>query len=593
MKNIFFACMQCVLCLVIAGRSEAQSVPEWTRGINALPDSAYVFPVRALNDATNHVLVLSFYHKPLGLGVFENKIYLNKFSETGVLNWSLIYDNNGTGQPRGFDMTIDADGNCYIAGGFTEAGEKPLLLKVNASGNTVWQRDSTTSFKNSSFDQVIFQNDRLYLKSYEGIATFDLNGNELWSLGDDMDATYMEVDHAGQIIVSAYPTASNNTIFRYDAAGVLNFSDSTIVAKRITTDFENNLYLLTDFPQYELVKYDSAGNLAWNNTEFPEPPGFGDIGFDVLTDYNNDVTVVGLSDTMFKFTAGGDLIWERPMNGLDSYLLTAKIVFNNFLAVAGTIWSGSSYDMKVVLFNLNGVESWSGYYNSNDIQEFPVDMTIDNSGVYVIEDSVSRTTLVKFSSPFSSGIDYSLVCVDSVWYDPANPILINVRVFNGNVSHLNYPSVQIVSPGGDTISNVNNFVNFFAHLGNTYQVYADTIIVQGIPDFSGYTFLMNEGFGDTTEVIDWCFATGLQEPVGNEISIYPNPVQESLFIQHTGRLNKNYSAVIYSILGRKVFEEILSAESFHSIDVSGFANGVYVLRITDGNLVRQVKFVKQ
>src|SRR6185295_9516294 len=93
-----------------------------------------------------------------------------------------------------------------------------------------------------------------------------------------------------------------------------------------------------------------------------------------------------------------------------------------------------------------------------------------------------------------------------VWYDPVNPGLINVSVFNGNVSHLNYPSVQIVSPGGDTISNVNNFVNFFAHPGNMYQTYTDTIIVPGITDFTGYTFLMNELFGDTTAVIDWCLA---------------------------------------------------------------------------------------
>src|SRR5574339_671482 len=83
----------------------------------------------------------------------------------------------------------------------------------------------------------------------------------------------------------------------------------------------------------------------------------------------------------------------------------------------------------------------------------------------------------------SAQVNYSLVCVDSVWYS-SNPLFINVRIYNGDTLHMNYPSVQIVSPANDTIGNPSNFVNYFAQLGNTYQTYTDTMTQPGIPDFS-------------------------------------------------------------------------------------------------------------
>lgn len=592
MKNFFLSLLITSFCFLGTTTLHAQNAPEWALHINALPDSAYVFPVRVQNDINNYVYVLSSYSKPLGAGVFEKKIYLNKFNYAGLLLWSFVYDNNGTGQPIGYDMAVDDGGNCYIAGGFTDPSSKPLLLKVSTSGSMMWQRDSTTAFKNSAFEQVFFQNNVLYLKASEGVATFDAGGNELWSAGN-MEAFEMAVDYSGQLLVSALQPSTDHTIFRYNAAGVLTFSDSTMMADRITVDAANNIYLLADFPQYELVKYDAEGNFAWSKNDFPLTPGFGDIGFEVVTDYDLDVMVVGLADTMYRFSPDGELLWQKSMNGLDNYRITAEMVYGNFLAVAGTIQGPDGYDMKVVLYNLLGTESWSGTYNSNDIQEFPVDLTTDYYGVYVIEDNISNTTLVKFPSPYPAQTNYDLVCVDSVWYDPVNPGFVNVRIFNGNIAHINYPTVQIISPAGDTISNPNNNLSFFAHLGNGYQVYTDTILVSGITDFTPYTFLMHQLLNDTSAIIDWCFALAVNEISESNMIVYPNPVKENLFIQHNGMLNKNYTASIFSLMGARVLEEKLSAASPLAIDVSKLVSGLYVLRISDGNSSWQMKFVKQ
>src|SRR6185436_9803731 len=191
------------------------------------------------------------------------------------------------------------------------------------------------------------------------------------------------------------------------------------------------------------------------------------------------------------------------------------------------------YNIRVAAFDLNGNENWRGHYSANSgLQEFAAGLTIDNSGIYVVENDQQYTKVLKFDSPFfSSTLDYSLVCVDSVWYDSI-PGLIHVRVFNGNLSHLNYPSVQIVAPNLDTISNPGNIVSFFAHLGNYYLEYIDTITVQGITSFANYTFLISEGLTDTTAVIHFCEPVGIEEHGVIAFNIYPNPATNSVNISN-------------------------------------------------------------
>jgi len=190
-------------------------------------------------------------------------------------------------------------------------------------------------------------------------------------------------------------------------------------------------------------------------------------------------------------------------------------------------------------------------------------------------------------------VNYALVCVDSVWYEPGNPLFINVRIYNGDTLHMNYPSVQIVSPANDTIGNPSNFVNYFAQLGNTYQTYTDTITQSGITDFSTYTFLMNELFGDTNAVIGWCTLTSVDELHGNHLNIFPNPVNDAVHIP----LNPGTSATlkIYDAFGNMVVHRDVFADSQHAltIDVSRFAGGVYFISITDNKRAISAKFLKQ
>ncbi len=555
------------MCLI--GQSFAQVQPQWTRTINNLPDSAYLFPVKVLNDLNNNVIVLSSYALNSGAG---NKIVLRKYDYNGVLLWNLVYDNSGIGSPRGFDMVIDSTGNTYIAGGFMNSPYKPLIMKVNSAGTFLWMRDSTVAPINSNFTQLFFNNGRLYAGSASGVAVFSVNGLENWSL--NISVSVMTVDHYGQAIISGYSGSDN--LIRYDINGNSNLSDSTIVARRICVDSHNNIYLLNDMGNYFLVKYDSAGTFAWQKDSLPPAPPFGDGGFEVLTDEFDNVILAGINDMIYKYSPDGTLKWIRSMNGMDSYIMSAKMVYN-LLLIAGTTDVGGQYDVRVGLFNSYGFENWSGTYNSNSQQEFSVDAVMDNSGIYLLEDSISNSTLIKFETPFfgSVPVDYSLVCVDSVWYDPVNPQLINVTVFNGDLIHMNYPSVMIISPSGDTISNKYNLVNFFAHLGNEPQTYTDTISVQGITDFTGYTFVMSEGFGVSSSVIQWCSTLSIDENGLNKFVIYPNPFAEQITV-NTGS-SETVRIELYDVFGKLVLTQNLSSND-RTIDLSVLSPGTYVMK---------------
>lgn len=199
----------------------------------------------------------------------------------------------------------------------------------------------------------------------------------------------------------------------------------------------------------------------------------------------------------------------------------------------------------------------------------------------------SAVLLIVYSTIFSfftsaQSVDYNLVCVDSVWYEPGTTGIINVRIYNGDSLHMNYPSVQIVNPSGDTISNVNNLVNFFAHLGGIYQTYSDTITINGISDFSGYSFIMNESFGSSKSVIQLCATSGIIDAKANALMYFPNPATDYITLQNLPSGENDIS--FFDNAGRVVFQKSINEKS-SSVDLTGISAGVYLLKIINSNSI--------
>ncbi len=108
---------------------------------------------------------------------------------------------------------------------------------------------------------------------------------------------------------------------------------------------------------------------------------------------------------------------------------------------------------------------------------------------------------------------------------------------------------------------------------NHSKVYYNTSGVWYTSIYPG-SLMMRPVFGDDYDV------SGIEEGSSSSaISVYPNPSSQ-LFLISGLSSNQNYSATLVDIYGREVIRETVNTTQ-KSINVSAFAPGMYILRITD------------
>ena len=578
----------CLIYFLAINFSIAQ--PVWHNTIGLANQSGSKFSaVKVLVDFTSQIYVLSNYQNPVGIANPSRKIYLNKYDENGALIWTYIYDNNGNNNVRAFDMCIDANNNVYIGGGRVDSMPNAVMLyKVTAAGNFGWDHYGNSAFTTDWYNKITFRNNLFYARGSAGVAVYDQNGNEQYAIAQYNTA--FDVDYSGRVVMAIY--TSNYSIVRYTNSGSIDITDSTsIQADKILIDYNNEIYLSAGqmgMQPYQIVKHDSNGQYQWSINNLPFTPPFGDFSYGLIDTGQNEFVMFGLADTIIKFNNQGQVVWKKNMGGMDDYIISGKILGNGFILLTGTVNGFAGSDVNTKIFNTNGDETWgqlySGLFSGN---EFGVDVDVDNSGIYVISQLDDSTNVMKYINPGSgNNVDFNLVCVDSAWIDSTGMVQINI--FNGNFVHMNYPAVSIVSPAGDTISE--GTINFFAQLGNTYQIYQNSISDTTITDFSNYTFLMQNAFNpDTLAQIEFCLPTSLTYKNEVIFKIYPNPVSDELTIA----FNEERQAadfMIYDTYG-KLWKTEKILQSMHHISCSDLPEGLYLLKMIDGKNTHYQKFV--
>ena len=91
--------------------------------------------------------------------------------------------------------------------------------------------------------------------------------------------------------------------------------------------------------------------------------------------------------------------------------------------------------------------------------------------------------------------------------------------------------------------------------------------------------------GSNKPVWGTCPTLGIDDQNFTNISIYPNPTNNTLFI--TGN-ETPITVAIYNVLGK----EVLSIKNTNNINVQALPSGVYVIRISDGVGQTNRKFIK-
>jgi len=129
--------------------------------------------------------------------------------------------------------------------------------------------------------------------------------------------------------------------------------------------------------------------------------------------------------------------------------------------------------------------------------------------------------------------------------------------------------------GGETFLYIGNFYND----DNTNATFLDSINFK-----SAYFYIDDLSLFE----LDSTFI-GLSESPAQQITLFPNPATNTLTIS-TGNL-QNAQVELFDTSGRKLFQQNLTT-SQQRIDVSGYANGLYICAIrANGKVVRREKIV--
>jgi hypothetical protein len=116
-----------------------------------------------------------------------------------------------------------------------------------------------------------------------------------------------------------------------------------------------------------------------------------------------------------------------------------------------------------------------------------------------------------------------------------------------------------------------------------------------VPGISGISDMDLDVFnGDTTAFYSLigCPTTGIKENnFNNNFALYPNPAHNNITIESSS-LNINEEALIFNLQGQLLLQQPL-LQNKSIIDISGFSNGMYFVKMKSKNGIVVKRFVKE
>ena len=499
-------------------------------------------------------------------------------------------------------VATDASGNAYIAGYFYS----PTVTF-----------DSITIIKNPAGN-----NNNLFLAKYNA------NGNILWA--KSVGGTPYEYNN---IVTSVAADASGNAYLTgYFNSITLSF-DSIILINADSLNYAYNLFL---------AKYDPNGNVIWARSAGGPGPDWAysiaadasgnayvagwfhspTITFGSITLTNADNT--GNTEDLFlaKYDVNGNILWAKRAGGTNDDRAQAVVtdvsgntyLIGNFASPSISFGSTTlTNPLFLVKYNANGNVQWAKSADGT------------NSGVvsYISVDASGNTYL----HGFFGGDSITFGSFTLINPNPGStPILFLVKFDNGgNVQWLKEINSIIVSgdASGNTygvggIQNVGGNLTKYDSNGNILwsfitnsihaQPYGSTVHTYVSIDATMNIYLAGWFMGDTLSFgpLDLfnvehdgsrtdLFLTKLgSNTVINEfnnslnISIYPDPASDNITIV----IPQKATIEISNIQGQ-IIKSLKTKDNKTDIDISAFANGVYIIRAQTDSGITTKKFIKE
>jgi len=220
-----------------------------------------------------------------------------KYNSSGDTVWTRVYNGPSNDEDAGYAIALDGQGNVYVAG-YTKDSisfHDFLLIKYNASGDTVWMRTYDNGSSDLAQAVAIDNQNNIYI-------TGSSNG-----LGSDGDFATVKYNSAG----------TQQWVRRYNGPG--NEADEVT---KIAIDVQNNVYITGNSAgvgydeDYATIKYYPNGDTAWVR-RYSEAESLDDEPYGLVVDNQCNVYVTGFSDSSatgydiltIKYDSLGNVRW--------------------------------------------------------------------------------------------------------------------------------------------------------------------------------------------------------------------------------------------------------------------------------------------
>jgi hypothetical protein len=124
----------------------------------------------------------------------------------------------------------------------------------------------------------------------------------------------------------------------------------------------------------------------------------------------------------------------------------------------------------------------------------------------------------------------------------------------------------------------------YTHIGiGNYFDSANTTVIQGAPT-AGYAYYLVDDVCVSTDSLDCIVATGIfNEPEMDKLIAFPNPTNGKFLIK--GILSDDARIEIFNRLGKIIMDERVNPSNPKEFNLTGFATGIYIIKVTEANAV--------
>lgn len=386
---------------------------------------------------------------------------------------------------RGRQIIKLKDNNFAIIGSSTGAFQGIKLIKVDSSGNPIWQK----SF--FSPDILHYNYCDSFLESQD--SGFIIAGNTGYTSAYGRDICLIKLNSAGDTIWTKIYAGPSLAYYRAEANEIIHTSDGGYaITGNERGSWDKDVFL---------IKTDSNGNVQWSKSYGGSDDDVGlslkqtEEGGFVITGYTSSFGNGSRDVYLLKVNSNGSLLWTRTYGGIFwDFANHIEVTNDNGFVVTGCSSNNvTGFDLFIMKTDSSGNTVWANTYGGDE-DEVGISVKQINDGSYIV---------TGYTNSYGLGqTDVYLVKTDS----------------NGNALWSNTYGGASDDQGNDVIELTDGFV-IVGTTRNFSRGSTDVYLVK--VDDSGKGTCKQDTAQSIVNTLNWIQGTGGTESSGNTIKIYP------------------------------------------------------------------------